>query len=119
MQIPQIDAVSGSNSITDRFGNNIDIYINYMPATEEELQGLKTSDVVKVMYLESPQDPRFKGAFKVVNIIMKVYEFGGYTKLNVTEHALIGLSSNASVFSKFAYKSMTYDLYVGAMNWDS
>lgn len=119
MQIPQINAVSGSNSITDRFGNNIDIFINYLPATEVELQGLKTTDVLKVMYLESPQDPRFKGAFKVVNIVMKVYEFGGYTKLNVTEHALVGLSSNASVFSKFAYKSMTYDLYVGAMNWDS
>ena len=38
------------------------------------MQGLRTPDVKKVEYLEFPSDPRFRGAQRVVNII--VHSFG-------------------------------------------
>lgn len=118
MSIPQIDAKSGSTTITDRLGRAVAIFINYLPASEEDLKGMRTSDVRRVEYLEYPTDPRFHGADKVVNFIMKEIQYGGYTKIGLTEHVMVGLASDANVFSKFQYKSMTYDLYAGALNWN-
>lgn len=90
-----------------------------MPASKEDIEGLRTTDVRKVEYLEFPADPRFRGAQRVINFIIQEYEYGGYTKVTADEDFLIGLSSNANIFSKFAYKKMTYDLYVAANNLNS
>lgn len=72
-----------------------------------------------VEYLEFPSDPRFRGQHKVIKIIVQEYNYGGYTKFTANESALVGLSSHINAFSKFTYKRMTYDLYVGATNNNS
>ena len=90
-----------------------------MPASQEDIEGLRTADVRRVEYLEFPTDPRFRGAQHVINIIIQEYEYGGYTKITANENFLVGLSSRTNIFTKFAYKKMTYDLYVAANNWDN
>lgn len=119
MGIPQIRVNPMDNSVKDNAGGEVSIFINFMPASQEEMQGLRTSEVRKVEYLEFPTDPRFRGAPRVINIIVQEYEYGGYTKISVAENFLIGLSSTANIYSKFSYKKMTYDLYVGAGNTKS
>ncbi|MDE7393281.1 MAG: hypothetical protein K2M80_02250, partial [Muribaculaceae bacterium] len=47
------------------------------------------------------------------------YTYGGYAKLTTDENFLVGFSSRNNIFSKFSYKKMTYDLYVGANNWNN
>ena len=47
--------------ISDNFGGEVSIFINYMQASKEEMEGLRTTDVRKVEYLEFPTDPRFRG----------------------------------------------------------
>mgnify|MGYP000628624640 CR=1 FL=1 len=117
LAIPQISINLMDNSVTTPSGQNVAIYINYIPALEEEMEGLSTSDVRRVEYLDFPTDPRFQGNEHVVNFIVQKYEYGGYTKATVNENFLVGrLSSRASVYSKFVYKRMTYDLYAGASN---
>lgn len=117
LAIPQISINLMDNSVTTPSGQNVAIYINYIPASEEEMEGLSTSDVRRVEYLDFPTDPRFQGNEHVVNFIVQKYEYGGYTKATVNENFLVGrLSSRASVYSKFVYKRMTYDLYAGASN---
>ena len=107
------------NAVTTSSGQNVAVYINYIPASAEEIEGIRTVDVRRVEYLDFPTDPRFQGNEHVVNFIMQKYEYGGYTKATVSENFLAGkLSSRASVYSKFAYKRMTYDLYAGASNHD-
>ena len=69
---------------------------------------------MKVEYLEHPTDSRFMGAESVINFVMKKYEFGGYTKLSAGEYLLIGYQGDESLYSKFSYKRMTYDLYAGS-----
>lgn len=118
MAIPQIRIDPIDDKVTDNFGADVAIYINYLQASKEEIDGLRTADVKKVEYLEFPTDPRFRGQQRVVNIIVHEYAYGGYTKLTVNENFLIGLSSKTNVFSKFSYKRMTYDLYVAANNWN-
>lgn len=102
LAIPQISINLMDNSVTTPSGQNVAIYINYIPASEEEMEGLSTSDVRRVEYLDFPTDPRFQGNEHVVNFIVQKYEYGGYTKATVNENFLVGrLSSRASVYSKF------------------
>lgn len=118
MAIPQIRIGVTDNSVTDNFGKEVSLFINGVEASSDELEGLRTADVRRVEYLEFPTDPRYKGAQKAVNFIVQEYAYGGYTKVSVSENFLVGLSSRANVFSKFSYKKMSYDLYVGSNNSD-
>lgn len=119
LAIPQINLNLVDNAVTTQSGQNVAIFINYLPASSEEIEGLLTADVRRVEYLDFPTDPRFQGCEHVINFIMQKYEYGGYTKATVSENFLAGkLSSRVSVYSKFAYKRMTYDLYAGASNHD-
>lgn len=95
------------------------IFIDYIKASDADLNGLRAADVSKVEYLDYPSDSRFQGESHVVNIIMHRYEYGGYTKLSEDVNAINGFTNEASVFSKFIYKRMTYDLYVGSDNVSS
>ena len=119
MAIPQIRINPLDNSVTDNFGQVVTMFINGMEASSEELEGLLTADVRRVEYLEFPTDPRYKGAQRAINFIVQEYAYGGYTKAMVSESVLTGLASRASIFSKFSYKKMNYDLYVGAHNSDN
>ena len=119
LAIPQISINLMDNTITTPSGQSVAIYINYIPASAEEMEGISTADVRRVEYLDFPADPRFQGNEHVVNFIVQKYEYGGYTKATLNENFLVGkLSSRASVYSKFVYKRMTYDLYAGASNHD-
>lgn len=119
MAIPQIRINPIDETVTDNVGGNVAIYINFLEASKEEMEGLRTADVRRVEYLEFPTDPRFRGAERVINIIVQEYAYGGYTKVTANENFLVGLSSRVNIFSKFSYKKMTYDLYAGANNWDN
>ncbi len=116
MAIPQLTIAPGATSVTDVFGKTVPVYINYMEATPEDMEGLKLTDVRKVEFIEYPTDPRFKGAEKVLNFIVQQYEYGGYTKASAAATTLNGWSDNANVYSKFTYRRMTYDLTAGANN---
>ena len=113
MGIPQIQINPMDLSISDNTGGAVSVFINYMPASQEEMFGLYPENVHKVEYLEFPVDPRFQGAPRVINILVQEYEYGGYTKAAIGTDVLDVFSANANVFSKFSYKKMTYDLFVG------
>lgn len=118
MAIPQLSIAPGSDEVKDVFGNNVVIFINYMPTGKEDLQGMKMTDVRKIEYLEYPADPRFKGERHVLNFIVQEYEYGGYTKTSLSETILNGFSNTVNVMSKFSYKRMTYDVFAGSENND-
>lgn len=118
LAIPQINIDLVDESVTTLTGAGVAIYVNGLPASAEELHGIRTSDVKSVEYLDFPIDPRFSGNEHVINFIMTTYEYGGYTKLSASENTLVGLSSRATLYSKFSYKDMVYDLYAGASNLD-
>lgn len=111
MGITQIKVNPQDNSVTDNFGNNVALFINYLPLTPEDQQGLSTADVRKVEYLEFPTDPRFRGAEKVLNFIVQEYEYGGYTKVYTGQNGTHVYYGNYGVFSKFSYKKITFDFF--------
>lgn len=110
MAIPQLNVDPASQSVKTVSGQPVSIFIDYVAASAQDLSGMKTTDVKKVEYLIYPTDPRFRGAKYVINFIMQKYEWGGYTKLNADKWFGVN-RTETSVFSKFAYKRMTFDLY--------
>lgn len=111
MAIPQL-SVSMGNSVQTVSGKQVDIFIDYLPASEQDLSGMRMTDVKKVEYYDFPDDPRFQGKAHVVNFIMQKYEYGGYLKTSANEF-LISNTGQLNLYSKIQYKKMTYDVAVG------
>lgn len=111
MSIPQLYVDPSTLSVKTAGGQPVSIFIDGISATQQDLNGMRTNDVKRVEFLVNPQDIRFKGAQYAVNFIMQKYEWGGYSKLSAGKWLAADLT-NGSVYSKFVYKKMTYDLSV-------
>lgn len=114
MQIPQLDIVPGSSDIRTVTGSGVAVFIDYRRATEQDLQGLRPDDVLRVEVLQYPDDPRFQSEQNVVNFVMQHYEWGGYTKISAEGGTLSANSAAGRAYSKFVYKKWTLDASVTA-----
>ena len=109
MAIPHLDAKLGSSTVTTVSGQPVAIYIDYTPATPDDLRMMRTSDVISIEFFEYPTDPRFMGNKDVINFRMVRYKYGGYVKTLATEKFIANsgfLQSN----TRLAKNKMTYDI---------
>ncbi|MCH5247263.1 MAG: hypothetical protein J1E99_03805 [Muribaculaceae bacterium] len=110
MAIPQIDVNPLTKSAKTVTGKDIKIFIDYVAALPQDLEGMIPSDVKKIEYLLYPKDVRFHGAEYVINFIMHKYEWGGYTKLNLNQSFSV-YQTNGSIYDKFVFKKMIFDFF--------
>ena len=61
MSIPQIDVDPVSQAVKTAHGQNVSIFIDYVPATSEDLKGMKTQDVKRSSIISIRQMSVFKG----------------------------------------------------------
>lgn len=108
MSIPQLKVSLGGNIETNS-GKPVAVFIDYIPATENDLKAMRMTDVRKVEYYEYPSDPRMQGNQFVVNYIMAKYEYGGYVK-GYNHTNLLHFSEQLLGNVRLQYKKMTYDL---------
>lgn len=111
MNIPQLSVNQIAGTVRTADNQSVSIFINYHPATEEDISGLNPIDLKRVEYLDFPADARFLHAQHVVNFITQAYTHGGYTKLSAKQRFMIR-SGEGAVYSKFACRQMEYDLMV-------
>ena len=108
MSIPQLN-ITLSGNIQTNSGKEVGVFIDYIPASENDLKAMSISDVKRVEYYEYTSDPRLQGHQFVVNYIMAKYEYGGYVKLY--DHTnLLHFSEQLLGNVRLQYKNMTYDL---------
>lgn len=105
--------VSPTGSISTPAGDGYAIFVDYLPASGSDMSNMMTANVSRVEVYEYPRDPRFGGARYVINFITQQYEYGGYTRVNGMQDFAPAESGNYNVFSRFAYKRMTYDVTAG------
>jgi hypothetical protein len=110
MAIPQL-RISQDDDIKDLSGKSVDVFIDFLPASKEDMNGMRMQDVKRVEYYDFPTDARFLGKAHVVNFVMQKYEYGGYVKLYGFENSTN--SGQASVYGKLQYKRMTFDIAGG------
>ena len=108
MSIPQLNVTLNGNIQTNS-GKEVAVFIDYIPATENDLKAMRISDVKRVEYYEYPSDPRLQGHQFVVNYIMTKYEYGGYIK-GYNHTNLLHFSEQLLGNVRLQYKNMTYDL---------
>lgn len=110
MAIPQLSVIG--DNVSTAGGQSVSLFIDFLPASEQDIQAMRMADVKRVEYYDYPSDPRFQGATHVVNFIMQKYDYGGYFKV-LGKETFVSNISQLSLFSKFQYKKMTYDIALG------
>lgn len=115
MAIPMLNISPANGAVTMADGQGVEIYIDYLPATGQDLAGLRPADVRQVEVLTNPTDPRFRGARNVVNFVLYQYKYGGYTKLDASQQ-FMETQGNYAVKSKLTTGRMTYDV-AGSFNF--
>ena len=117
MAIPQLGLLSGGNVVTAA-GKPVAVFIDYLPATENDLSAMRTEDVKKVEYYVYPSDPRLQGKPYVINFVMQKYEYGGYVKTlghaNLISNPIGELRANL----RFQRNKMTYDIMGATYHYD-
>lgn len=109
MAIPQLDVTLGSEKVSTTSGQAVAMYIDYVPATADDLRVMRIADVKSVEYLEYPNDPRFQGNRHVINFRMVKYEYGGYVK-DLTVGNFIANSGQTQANGRLVRGKMTYDV---------
>ena len=66
MAIPQL-ALGAGTKINTVSSKPVGVFIDWLPASTDDLKNMRTTDVKKVEYYDYPSDPRFLGNAHVVN----------------------------------------------------
>lgn len=113
LAMPQITVGDVADNISTLSGERVVIFINGLPASDMEVNALKTKDVMQVLYFDYPSDPKYGNAHHVIDFRVKEMLGGGYTRLQTTASLLNNTSTSAFAFSRYLYKRMIYDVYLG------
>lgn len=113
MGIPQIEVDLQSQTVKAAGGGEIGVFINFVPCSKSELAMMPISDVMRVDYYDQPSDPRFQGKPRVINIILRRQNYGGYAKASADAGLLVNEGDLKGIVRN-QHKRMTYDLMCAA-----
>lgn len=85
LAIPSLQINPENNSITTNTREEVAIFIDGRPASQNEISMLRPKDVIRVEFYEQPM-PEFMNKANVVNYVMRKYDTGGYVALRGNQY---------------------------------
>ncbi|MGI6233395.1 MAG: hypothetical protein ACOYJF_11225, partial [Prevotella sp.] len=111
MMIPQL-ALGTGTSVQTVDNQPVTVFIDWLPASSDDMKNMRLTDVKKVEYYDYPSDPRFQNKPHVVNFVMRKYEYGGYLKASASER-FIANDGQLNLFRRYQTNQLTFDLGLG------
>ena len=88
-------------------GQGVSLFINGVPVNDMDAATFWAKNALRVEYMATSDDPRFRGATNIVNFVMKEYVAGGLTRLNANQS--VPNAGRYMASSKLVYGRMTYN----------
>lgn len=107
MMVPGLRVDMMGNKVETTYKAGVHFFIDGVEAQDWEVKALKPKDVMRIEFLQSPADPKFKNYSAVVDFIMKKYDYGGYV-LAEGNQSLVYNSGNYGAITKINHKKWTY-----------
>lgn len=96
-----------SNKVETTYRKDVHFFIDGIETQDWEVNALRPKDVLRVEFLQSPADPKFRNYSAVVNVIMKKYNYGGYI-LTEANQSFLSNSGNYGAIAKINHNKWTY-----------
>lgn len=113
LMIPQVSVNRMTGEVKANNGSGVSFYINGRKSSPSEIENLRPKDVRRVEYYDNPTD-KFQedGIAKVINYVLKDYEYGGYADLRTDTRWLYETGAYKAIVN-YAGKKMKYTLTAG------
>lgn len=111
IMIPQLRVNRLTGSVTAVDSRNVTVCVDGRETTAKELDRLRPKDILRVEFIDQPKD-EFAGKEAVVNIILRHYDYGGYTALN-SKTQFMDSRGDHSVRTTLDHKRMRYTVMAG------
>ena len=109
MQIPGLTVNPLDKSVSTSFGESVQLRINGVEATKEEVVGLRPADILRIEFHDNP-GLRYGNAAGVVDYIVKRREHSGYLAADIQEGVTLHGFGNYSLSGKYHYNQSSFGL---------
>lgn len=112
LQLPLLDVNLMNNTVSLTTREKLQIQINGVKVTEQELMAVQPQDIIRIEYIENP-GLRYENAGAVLNYVILRHESGGSVSSNLLQSPYKGVG-NYNISSKFNYKKSEFGInYMG------
>lgn len=108
LQLPRIHVDLMDNKVSLTTKESLQLRVNGVKVTEQELMAIQPQDVIRIEYIENP-GLRYENAGAVLNYIVRRYESGGSVSMNIIQSPYLGMG-NYNVSSKLNYKKSEFGI---------
>lgn len=106
MMLPRLSISAMDNTISTVSGGEVQLRINDITASKEQVLAIQPADVIRIEYMENP-GVRYQGADKVINYIVRHHESGGSASVD-TRNVVTYVNTNEFLMGKVNYKKSEF-----------
>ena len=109
MQVPGLSISPLDKSVSTNFGESVQLRINGVEATKEEVIAIRPSDVLRIEYHDNP-GLRYGNVAGVVDYIVKRREHGGYVSADLEEGVTMSGYGDYNLSGKYYYNKSSFSI---------
>ncbi|WP_085536249.1 TonB-dependent receptor [Massilibacteroides vaginae] len=114
LQLPRLNVDVMNNTVSLSTKEPIQLRINGVKVSEQELMALQPQDVLRIEYIENP-GMRYENAGAVINYIVRRHKTGGIISFNVIQSPY-KVMGNYNLSAKLSYKKSEFGINYLGMN---